>query len=103
MLVDGRPRYACPTLAGIGDGAVVETAATLVESDAGRAVIAALTSAGAIECGYCTPGLVVALTFLIRQGDLTWSEAVETLDAHHCRCTGYYAILRAVDTLVHTE
>lgn len=103
VLVDGRPRYACLTLADTCATALVETAATLAKSEAGRAVIGALSSAGAIQCGYCAPGLVVALTFLLRRGDLTRSEAVEALDAHHCRCTGYYAILRAVGTLVHTE
>lgn len=100
VLVDGRPRYACLTLAATCTGSVVETAADLAEDDTGRTVIAALTSAGAVQCGYCTPGLVVALTFLLRQGGATRTDAVETLDAHHCRCTGYYAILRAVDALL---
>jgi carbon-monoxide dehydrogenase small subunit len=103
VLVDGRPRYACLTLADACCGSAIETAADLADSDAGRAVIAALTSAGAVQCGYCVPGIVVALTFLIRRGGLTRTEAVEALDAHHCRCTGYYAILRAVDTLLDHE
>lgn len=98
VLVDGRPRYACLTLADECTGGV-ETAGRLADDPAGRAVISALTSAGAVQCGYCAPGLVVALTFLVRRGGLARGDAVEALDAHHCRCTGYYAILRAVDSL----
>ena len=100
VLVDGRPRYARLTLAGDGAGAVVETAAVLAGDDDGRAVMDALTAAGAVQCGYCTPGVVVTLTYLLRQGRLAPDDVVEALEAHHCRCTGYYAFLRAAILLI---
>jgi aerobic-type carbon monoxide dehydrogenase small subunit (CoxS/CutS family) len=100
VLVDGQPRYGCLTLASECAGATVETAASLAGDAQGRAVIAALTSAGAVQCGYCTPGLVVALTFLARHRRISHDDVVEALEAHHCRCTGYYAILRAAESLI---
>ncbi|MCA1846197.1 MAG: 2Fe-2S iron-sulfur cluster binding domain-containing protein [Actinobacteria bacterium] len=99
VLVDGRPRYACLTLADDAAEATVETAGTLAGDRDGRAVVAALTSAGAVQCGYCTPGLVASLTFLARQPLVTRDDVVDALEAHHCRCTGYYAILRAAEHL----
>ena len=100
VMVDGRPRYACLMLAGDAAGAAVETAGSLAGDRDGRAVVAALASAGAIQCGYCTPGLVVTLTFLARQPRVTQDEVLEVLQAHHCRCTGYYAILRAAREVI---
>jgi xanthine dehydrogenase iron-sulfur cluster and FAD-binding subunit A len=44
--------------------------------------------------------VVVALTYLVRQGRLSRDDVVEALEAHHCRCTGYYAILRAAESLL---
>jgi aerobic-type carbon monoxide dehydrogenase small subunit (CoxS/CutS family) len=102
VLVDGRPRYACLMLAGDAAGAAVETAGTLAADHDGGAVVAALTSAGAVQCGYCTPGLVVTLTFLARQPLVTHDDVLDALEAHHCRCTGYYAILRAAQDVICT-
>ena len=53
-----------------------------------------------IPLGVCTPGVVVTLTYLLRQGPLAPDDVVEALEAHHCRCTGYYAFLRAAALLI---
>ncbi len=60
----------------------------------------ALVDAGAPQCGFCFPGIVVSLAgFFLCSDDLSRDDAVAALDGNICRCTGYAAILRAVDAL----
>jgi len=98
VLVAGKPRYACLSLPP-ADGELVETARSLTQSGDGERVAKALSDAGAVQCGYCTPGIVVTLTHLVRQGTLDEERVKQALEAHHCRCTGYYAFLRAARQL----
>jgi carbon-monoxide dehydrogenase small subunit len=98
VLVSGSPRYACLGLPP-SDGTSVETAASLAGSADGARVVRALADAGAVQCGYCTPGLAVTLTHLLRQESLDEDRVRAALESHHCRCTGYYAFLRAASAL----
>lgn len=60
----------------------------------------ALVDAGAPQCGFCFPGIVISLTgFFLTSRDLARDDAIGALDGNICRCTGYTAILRAVDEL----
>jgi aerobic-type carbon monoxide dehydrogenase small subunit (CoxS/CutS family) len=98
VLLDGAPRYACLNLSQRSP-VEVETAGTLAGTEAGAQVAQALADAGAVQCGYCTPGVLVTLTYLLRQGTLEDTSVKEALEAHHCRCTGYYGFLRATTLL----
>jgi xanthine dehydrogenase molybdenum-binding subunit len=66
---------------------------------------AAFAAAGALQCGYCTPGIIVRVKALIdkKGADLTREDAARYLGAHLCRCTGYVKILDAVETLARGE
>jgi aerobic-type carbon monoxide dehydrogenase small subunit (CoxS/CutS family) len=92
VLIDGRPSPSCVVPAARAEGRQVRTAATATADRLG----AALADHGAVQCGYCTPGIVVTLSHLLRQGrSLDPSEIREALTGHLCRCTGYQAIVDA--------
>jgi aerobic carbon-monoxide dehydrogenase small subunit len=95
--LDGDVVNSCLVLAAQADGADVVTVEGL--GDAGRLhpVQEALLDAGAVQCGFCTPGLVVAIADLLER-ERPASDAVvrESLAGHLCRCTGYQKILDAV-------
>lgn len=97
VLLDGKPVTACLVLAVEADGATVET----VEGEATDGELSALQTAfveaGAVQCGFCTPGMIMAARGLLRRNpDPTDEEIVEAIAGNLCRCTGYEAILRAV-------
>ena len=98
VLVDGRPTLSCLTLAHELEGRSVETVEALADDPTGRAVQAAFRDAGALQCGYCTPGFVVALTGLLKELGRSVPEErlLADLAGNLCRCTGYLAIARAV-------
>ncbi len=100
VLVDGRPTLSCLTLTRELDGREVTTIEGAPDHPAGRAVLEAFESEGAVQCGYCTPGFVMALTgFLGRtpRGHRSTERLLRELQGNLCRCTGYAAIARAVD------
>ena len=71
-----------------------------LNGDALNAIQRALVDRGAVQCGYCTPGLVVALTaFLLSAPTLSLPRALEAVAGNLCRCTGYAAIKRALEAL----
>jgi len=99
VLVDGRSTLSCLTLTREVEGQEVTTiddAAT--DPDLGR-VRAAFTAAGALQCGYCTPGFVLALAGLLKERGRAApvEELLDGLQGNLCRCTGYAAIVRAVE------
>jgi xanthine dehydrogenase iron-sulfur cluster and FAD-binding subunit A len=94
VLLDGQPVLACLVPAPRAAGAEVVT----VEGLGGRHPVQdAFVEAGAVQCGFCTPGFVMAAASLVdRVPDLTVEEARHGLAGNLCRCTGYAAILDAV-------
>jgi carbon-monoxide dehydrogenase small subunit len=97
VLFDGRLVASCTVLAADAEGAEVTSVAGLRAAGPARAVQAAFLAEGAVQCGYCTPGMVVAITDLLaRRPDATESEVREALAGNICRCTGYGRILAAV-------
>lgn len=98
VLVDGLPVSSCTYLAVDVHGRKVtsiEGVAPLTE--ASSVVQQAFVDAGAIQCGYCTPGYVLAVTALLEDNNNPSDEdAKHFLDGNICRCTGYGQILRAV-------
>jgi aerobic-type carbon monoxide dehydrogenase small subunit (CoxS/CutS family) len=101
VLVDGRSCLSCLTLAREVDGASVTTIEAGPEEALVARVRAAFEAAGALQCGYCTPGFVMAVAGLFHERGTAAprAELLEGLGGNLCRCTGYAAIVRAVDLL----
>jgi aerobic-type carbon monoxide dehydrogenase small subunit (CoxS/CutS family) len=99
VLVDGETTLSCLTLTHELEGRAVTTIEEAARDPVGAAVVHAFADTGALQCGYCTPGFVVALTGLLREEgrDLPLPRLLEELGANLCRCTGYAAIARAVE------
>jgi carbon-monoxide dehydrogenase small subunit len=97
VAVDGAIACACLVLAAQADGARVDTAAATPEGGGLDAVQEAFLQAGAVQCGFCTPGLIVASRDLLsRNPDPSEADIREGLNGNLCRCTGYAKIIEAV-------
>jgi len=97
VLLDGTLVCACLVLAAQADGHEVTTVEGLAGADALHPVQQAFVDAGAVQCGFCTPGLVVAAADLLgRSPDPSDDEIREALSGNLCRCTGYAKIFDAV-------
>ena len=97
VLLDGELVCACLVLAAQADGHEVVTVEGLAEPGRLHPVQEAFADAGAVQCGFCTPGLVVAAADLLRRSpEPSEHEIREALSGNICRCTGYGKILEAV-------
>ena len=97
VYLDGVPVCSCLVAAGQAEGREVVTVEGLAEGDRLDPVQEAFVTAGAVQCGFCTPGLVVAAHDLLqRDPDPTDADIREALAGNLCRCTGYEKILDAV-------
>ena len=97
VLVDGSPVSSCTYLGVDSDGREVTTIEGVAAEDALDVVQQAFVEAGAVQCGYCTPGFVLAVkSLLAKNADPTAEGAKHYLDGNICRCTGYEQILEAV-------
>jgi carbon-monoxide dehydrogenase small subunit len=97
VVLDGELVCACLVGAGQADGSVVLTVEGLGAGDGLDGVQEAYLQAGAVQCGFCTPGLVLATHELLRRiASPTDAEIREALAGNLCRCTGYEQILDAV-------
>jgi carbon-monoxide dehydrogenase small subunit len=95
--LDGDLVCACLVLAAQAHEREVRTVEGLAAGEAMHPVQEAFVEAGAVQCGFCTPGFVVAVADLLeRGGDLRDAEVREALSGNLCRCTGYAKILEAV-------
>ncbi len=97
VLLDGVAVRGCCLLAVQADGCSVST----VESLAGDEQLGTLQESfrrhHALQCGFCTPGILIAATDLLSRGRPTRDEIVDMLSGHLCRCTGYAPIVDAID------
>ena len=97
VLLDGTLVCACLVLAAQADGHEVTTVEGLADGEDLHAVQQAFVDAGAVQCGFCTPGLVVATAELLRRNASPSDDEVrEALSGNLCRCTGYQKIFDAV-------
>jgi carbon-monoxide dehydrogenase small subunit len=97
VLLDGKLVCACLVLAAQADGHDVVTVEGLADDTRLHRVQEAFVAAGAVQCGFCTPGLVVAAADLLRRTPApTDDEIREALSGNLCRCTGYAKIFDAV-------
>jgi len=95
--LDGDLVCSCLVPAIQADGAAVRTVESLADGDTLHTVQDAFLRAGAVQCGFCTPGLVVAAADLLEHESDPSDETIrEALAGNLCRCTGYQKILEAV-------
>ena len=97
VLVDGAPRLSCITLAVRCAGANVETIESLARDGRMRALQSAFRERLGTQCGFCTPGMIMAAEALLRRDPCPDVEAIrEALSGNLCRCTGYVKIIESV-------
>jgi len=97
VLVDGRPHLACIALALCHDGSRVLTIEGASPPEGVHAIQTALVDGGGLQCGYCTPGIVLAARALLdRIPNPTPGDVREGISNNLCRCTGYERIIGAV-------
>ncbi|WP_342052161.1 MULTISPECIES: (2Fe-2S)-binding protein [unclassified Cupriavidus] len=95
--LDGRAVKSCNLLAVQADGMQVTTIEGLSDHGELHPMQEAFRECHGLQCGFCTPGMVMAATALLREQPNADAEAIrEQLDGNLCRCTGYYNIVRAV-------
>ena len=101
VLVDGESTLTCVRPAADFEGRRIETVEGLGAPEAPGRVQQAFIDARAAQCGYCTPGLVVAVTALLRKDSRPGEDAIRAaLAPHLCRCGAHPSVLRAVQSLV---
>ena len=97
VLIAGRPFLSCLTLALDCDGQEIVTIEGLAEGQDLTPVQEAFLERGAVQCGFCTPGMVLATTALLQTNSQpTEADIKKALEGHICRCTGYNKIVEAV-------
>ena len=97
VLVDGVSQYSCTAPVVNFVGRDIRTVEGVVEGDVGRRVAEAFVAETATQCGYCTPGMVVASTaLLIAEPAPSEAQIREALQPHLCRCGCHVRVLRAV-------
>ncbi|WP_128925797.1 (2Fe-2S)-binding protein [Bradyrhizobium guangxiense] len=96
VIVDGRPARACLMLAVQADGAKVETVESLGTPEALSELQLAFRDRHALQCGFCTPGMLMTIEALLRvEAAPTREQIRDVLSGNLCRCTGYQAIVDA--------
>jgi carbon-monoxide dehydrogenase small subunit len=97
VLLDGVSAKSCTVLGVQADGAVITTIEGLAPAGELHPVQQAFHDHHALQCGYCTPGMVMAAVSLIENGEATDRDAIRHgLEGNLCRCTGYHNIVEAV-------
>ena len=97
VLVDGRPMMSCLLLVETVEGARIETIEGLTPVEGLHPIQEAFLEGFATQCGFCTPGMIMATAGLLAQNsEPTREDAVRAISGNICRCTGYAAIVDAV-------
>jgi len=98
VLIDDKPRYACMTLAVEAQGAAITTLEGLMDGEKLGPTQQAFVEEDALQCGYCTPGQIVAAEGLLRGNPSPSLEEIRTgMSGNICRCAAYVHIFKAVD------
>ena len=101
ILYDGLVVKSCMMLAVQADGAKVETVEGLADGDELTDLQQSFTAHHALQCGYCTPGMLMSATALLREKPHpTEDEIRKAIQGNLCRCTGYVNIVKAIRSLV---
>lgn len=104
ILIDGKARVSCQLPMEKAAGKTITTLEGLDQVEVDR-MADAFAACGALQCGFCTPGIVIRTKSLIdkKGADLTRDDAARFMGAHLCRCTGYVKVLDAVEALARDE
>ena len=103
VLLNGRAVRSCTMLTGMVDGKEVLTIEGLGSANKVHPIQQAFVDEGAIQCGYCIPGMILATKALLdKNQNPTTEEIREALSGNLCRCTGYEKIIRAVERAART-
>ncbi|NVN88312.1 MAG: (2Fe-2S)-binding protein [Rhodopseudomonas sp.] len=99
VMQDGRVIHGCLTLAVQADGSAIQTIEGLSESGAIADLQAAFHERNALQCGFCTPGVLMTAQELLQlEGVPSREEIRDALSGNYCRCTGYQAIVDSIET-----
>jgi len=97
VIYNGKPINSCVTLAADAAGAEITTIEGLADGDKLHPVQQAFIDAGAVQCGYCTPGYIMSVKVLLDRTDKPTPEDIEeAVSGNICRCTGYTKIVDAI-------
>ncbi|HRX85695.1 MAG TPA: (2Fe-2S)-binding protein [Phycisphaerae bacterium] len=97
VLIDGTPVTSCLMLAAQADGRALTTIEGLADGNALDVLQDKFIETGAAQCGYCTPGLIMAARAVMQSNPrITEAELITALEGNICRCTGYASIIEAV-------
>lgn len=100
VILDGELVCACLVMTADCAGSTVTTVEGIADGEAMHTVQEAMIGSGGVQCGFCTPGIVVAAAHLLdERPDASTDDMKEALAGNVCRCTGYGAIVRALEGL----
>ena len=98
IIYNGKAVTSCLMLAGQADGSTIVTLEGVSENGQLNYIQQAFVDAGAVQCGYCTPGMVLSAKALLdKKPDATDEEIRRAMSGNLCRCTGYSKIVKAVE------
>jgi carbon-monoxide dehydrogenase small subunit len=98
VIIDGRLVKSCMLLAPQADGTEIETVEGLARDDGLSAVQRAFNEQHGLQCGYCTPGILMAATFLLRRNPSpSEADIRRAIRGNICRCTGYVDVVRSIE------
>ncbi|MCF8304331.1 MAG: (2Fe-2S)-binding protein [Bacteroidales bacterium] len=101
ILMDDRAVTSCIIPLGMVQGRKIETLESIRETHNFKIIRKAFEKTGAVQCGFCTPGMVVATEALMRKRNKpTRKEIIEAISGNLCRCTGYHMIIEGIEEAV---
>ena len=101
MLIDGAPARSCITFAVACDGARVTSIEGLDDDEIARELRAAFSREHALQCGYCTPGMLISARDVVMRLDRPSEHDIRVaMSGNLCRCTGYVGIIRAIQAVL---
>ena len=104
MLLDGRPVNSCSYLALQAEGYEITTVEGLADGDDLQPLQRAFLDEAGVQCGFCTPGMLISATALLRSNPTPTEDEVRiVLSGNLCRCTGYDGIVKAVLSVAGTS
>jgi carbon-monoxide dehydrogenase small subunit len=100
VLMDGKPIYSCIMLAVDAEGREILTIEGLADSDGLHPIQKSFIDHGAVQCGFCTPGMILTAKALLNENpNPTEEEIKKAISGNLCRCTGYSKIIEAIKML----
>ena len=98
VLIDGKPAYSCTTRVSAIKDRKIETIESLPDGDKLHPVQEAFLAEGALQCGYCTPGMIMTAVALLRDKPQANTEEIrDAMDRNICRCGTYLRIVKAIE------